>query len=93
MGEGVSCEGCHGPGEKHVNDMNVLPRRALAALKMMVYRLVRKIDQEADKSADLEMPREQGCLNCHKPKPSHESNGAQPFAFASAWKQIAHPEE
>ena len=92
MGEGVTCEGCHGPGEKHVKDMNVLPRRVAALLRMMVYGMVRKIDGEADTSADLEMPREQGCLNCHKPKQSHEANGAQAFSYAPAWKQIAHPE-
>ena len=93
MGEGVTCERCHGPGEKHAKDMNVLHRRAVALARMMIYRVVRKIDGEAYRSADLEMPRERGCLDCHRPKASHEGNGAQAFAFAPAWEQIAHPEE
>ena len=93
IGEGVTCEKCHGPGEKHVADLGSFPGRAWTMVRMISVRVARTILGRPDMSVDLEMPVEADCMACHKSKPSHEMPGKKPFSFSNARKKIAHPEE
>lgn len=72
MGEGVSCEKCHGPGGGHVDAVEA---------------------GGADPGQRIRLPREEDCMGCHSPKPSHEGiEGRRTYSVGEARKRIAHME-
>lgn len=75
IGEGVTCEKCHGPGQEH-GDL------AAAQKKRRAWNV------EALK-ATLDEPRP--CLSCHREKKSHEDLHKPPFDEVTARARIAHP--
>ena len=75
MGEGVTCEKCHGPGQEH-SELAMAQKEA------------RRWDVEALKKA-VDEPR--ACLSCHREKKSHEALERPPFDEAAAARRIAHP--
>lgn len=75
MGEGVTCEKCHGPGGEHVK----LARSSREGETVEAGAL----------SASLEKPPR--CLSCHLEKKSHEAMERSPYDEKKAWLRIAHP--
>ena len=75
MGEGVTCEKCHGPGQEHSELAEAQKKR-------------RRWDTDALRAA-LDEPR--ACLTCHREKKSHEGLHRPPFDEAATRKRIAHP--
>jgi len=75
MGEGVTCEKCHGPGQEH-------------AELAMAQKGSGRWDMAALQAA-LDEP--VSCMSCHLEKKSHAALETPPFDRAHAWKCIAHP--
>jgi YVTN family beta-propeller protein len=47
-------------------------------------------DRKKAMALGLKIPKEEDCLTCHKPKPSHQMLGKKPFDFKAAWTRISH---
>ena len=90
IGEGVACEKCHGPGEKHVGAVGSRLGKALAAAGVGLRRAIRTTLAWGDEAEAMRRAWESNCLGCHKSLPSHEMLESDPFVFAKAWKGIAH---
>lgn len=75
MGEGVTCEKCHGPGQEHSELAMAQKERGAWNVEALI--------------ASLDEPRL--CMSCHREKKSHEALQAPPFDEAAAKKRIAHP--
>ena len=93
MGEGVSCERCHGPGETHVRAMGGTLGRALAAFRVLIRQTFRRTFYRDGGLGSLRASVERDCMACHKSEPSHDLLARAPFSFADAWPGIAHPED
>ena len=75
MGEGVTCEKCHGPGQEHAELATAQKRRGTWNVEAL---------QEA---LDEPVP----CLSCHLEKKSHEGVHLPRHDPATARERIAHP--
>ena len=93
IGEGVSCEQCHGPGETHVRAMGSAVVRTLAALKMFVRQTFRRAFYRDGGLESLKASVAQDCMICHQSESSHEMLARVPFSFVDVWPKIAHPED
>ncbi len=74
--DGVQCEICHGPGSVHA-----------AAMKIVMDEGTRQVPP----AARLRRIPLDGCMKCHREKPSHAVLEREPFNSEKAWKAIAHP--
>lgn len=90
MGEGVTCEKCHGPGKAHLAAMDSRFQRSWLVAKLLLVRAARNMLQETGWAAERRQAMETACLVCHKVKDSHKMSESQRFSFLSAWREIAH---
>ncbi|MEW6749600.1 MAG: multiheme c-type cytochrome [Candidatus Latescibacterota bacterium] len=79
MGEGVTCEKCHGPGGDHVRyrEGGLGAGTQGAAVDSAAGAMIR--------------PAAQWCLECHKPKESHAKVKRPHLGHEQAWARILHP--
>jgi len=78
MEEGVSCESCHGAGNKY-KSAKVMSKKKYAADKAGQHKLAL--------AAGLVMPEEKVCLTCHNDKnPFHK-----PFDYKKMVAKVSHP--
>ena len=90
IGEGVTCEKCHGPGGAHVSAVQSRIGKAIASAALGLRTSIRTLLAGGDGAKGLRDAWEPSCAGCHNPLPSHEMLKSEPFVFAKAWKTITH---
>ncbi len=88
MGEGVTCEACHGPGGAHVSAAALALTARAGAIDWPGVLIATAAAMRAHLSVTT--PERELCITCHEPKRSHES--AELFDIEAAWVNIAHSE-